>query len=63
MKTFNTDVFWKLPKRAQMNKNFQGGQRFTVGGISDPMASLMPSARAKQTTGAVEGCMSRAAKS
>ena len=41
------DVLRKLANRAQVYKNFEGGQRLTVGGINDPMASFMPSAFSK----------------
>ena len=43
----NADVLWELPNRAEVDKNFKGGQRFAVGRINDPVPSRMPSALSK----------------
>jgi hypothetical protein len=58
----DADVFGKLANRAEVDKNFKGGQRLAVCGINDPVPSFMPSAFSKQTTGAVGGCESRTAE-
>ena len=46
-KGLDADVLWKLRNRAEVDKNLEDGQRLTVRGINDRMASFMPSSGAK----------------